>query len=89
MFAAEYGSFRGYLPFQTVFRYYPPYEHAVTMLAVILCGYAIIRYYLNIERFSRFLLVGGFGATVIMYLLVAFQWVNFLDSPAILLQKET
>ena len=44
MFTAEYGSFRGYISYPVIFRYYPPIEHSVETLSIVLMGYAFIRF---------------------------------------------
>ncbi|OGQ98672.1 MAG: hypothetical protein A2505_10240 [Deltaproteobacteria bacterium RIFOXYD12_FULL_55_16] len=82
MFTAEYGSFRGYISFPTIFRYYPPLEHAVAILSIILMGYAFLRFYFSFERFSRFFLICSSLLTVVIYLVIAPLWINFLEATA-------
>lgn len=79
MFTAEYGSFRGYLSFPAIFRYYPPLEHAVAILSIILMGYAFLRFYFGFERFSRFFLIYSSILTTVTYVIIAPLWINFLD----------
>lgn len=80
MFVAEYGSFRGHVSFPVLFRYYPPYEHAVTMFSVILMGYAFLRYYLDFAKFSRVYLIACSAVTFLLYLITAPLWIKFLDA---------
>jgi len=87
MFIAEYGSFRGYVSFPALFRYYPPYEHAVTMLSVILMGYAFLRYYLDFEKFARLFLIACSAVTFCLYLITAPLWIRFLDEALLLSPK--
>jgi len=79
MFVAEYGSFRGYFAFASVFRFYPPVEHAAAILATILMGYAFLRTYFNFETFSRFFLIATSILTSVTYVVIAPLWVQFLD----------
>jgi PAS domain S-box-containing protein len=80
MFTAEYGSFRGYISFKTIFHYYPPLEHAVETLAIILMGYAFLRFYFNFNTLSRLYLIIGSTITVLAYLVTAPLWYRFLDA---------
>ncbi len=80
MFTAEYGSFRGYLSFPAVFRYYPPIEHSVETLSIILMGYAFIRFYFNFEKFSRLFLICSSSLTLFTYIVTAPLWIMFLDA---------
>jgi len=79
MFTAEYGSFRGYIPYHVIFRYYPPIEHSVETLSIVLMGYAFIRFYFNYDRFSRIFLIGSSLVTALTYVIIAPMWTNFLD----------
>lgn len=79
MFTAEYGSFRGYIPYQSIFRYYPPIEHSVETLSIILMGYAFLRFYFNYEKFSRFFLICSSLLTMLTYIIIAPLWTSFLD----------
>lgn len=82
MFTAEYGSFRGYISFPTIFRYYPPLEHAVAILSIILMGYAFLRFYFSFERFSRFFLICSSLLTAVIYIIIAPLWISFLEATA-------
>lgn len=82
MFTAEYGSFRGYLSFPEIFRYYPPLEHATAIISIILMGYAYLRFYFNYEKFSRWFLICSSALTLCTYVIIAPLWVMFLDSVA-------
>ena len=42
MFIAEYGAWRGFVPFNFIYNYYPPLEHAITMLSCSFTGYAFL-----------------------------------------------
>jgi len=80
MFTAEYGSFRGYISFPTIFRYYPPLEHSVETLSIILMGYAFLRFYFNFEQSSRLFLIGSSLVTALAYAITAPLWPRFLDA---------
>jgi len=80
MFTSEYGSFRGYISFPSIFRYYPPIEHSIETLSIILMGYAFIRFYFNFERFSRIFLIGSSILTALTYSITAPLWPRFLDA---------
>jgi PAS domain S-box-containing protein len=80
MFTAEYGSFRGYISFPIMFRYYPPLEHSIATLSIVLMGYAFLRFYFNFGKFSRLFLIGSSCLTVLTYLIIAPLWVRFLDT---------
>lgn len=82
MFTAEYGSFRGFISFSTIFRYYPPLEHAVATLSILLMGYAFLRFYFNFDRFARQFLIGSTAVTILTYLVIAPLWIRFLDTAA-------
>lgn len=82
MFTVEYGSFRGYLSFEQVFRYYPPIEHTVETLAIIMMGFAFLRFYFNYERFSRWYLVVSSVITLLAFIVIAPMWIRFLDASA-------
>lgn len=78
MFFAEYGSGRGYFNFEIFYRYYPPLEHAATMLVGILIAYAFMGYGGSSRRYqSRFLSV-AVSITIILYLATAIGWPTFL-----------
>lgn len=79
MFMAEYGSFRGYISYPVIFRYYPPIEHSVETLSIVLMGYAFIRFYFNFDRFSRLFLIGSSSITALTYIVIAPSWASFLD----------
>ena len=79
MFTAEYGSFRGYISFPAIFRYYPPLEHTAAIFSIILMGYAFLRFYFSFERFSRLFLICSSLLTLTTYLIVAPLWLRFLD----------
>ncbi|MBI5056078.1 MAG: PAS domain S-box protein [Nitrospirae bacterium] len=78
MFAAEYGSYREYVPFDFMFKYYPPLEHAATMLSCIFIAYAFLYYLLKWRTLSRsFFIISSF-VTVLVYAITASQWPDFL-----------
>ncbi|MCF6178214.1 MAG: response regulator [Geopsychrobacter sp.] len=78
MFVSEYGSFRGYFAFDTIFKYYPPIEHAVAILSIILMGYAFLRVYFNFEKFAHYFLIVSSTVTLITYLVISPLWISFL-----------
>jgi PAS domain S-box-containing protein len=80
IFTVEYGSFRGYISYPTIFRYYPPIEHSFETLSIILMGYAFIRFYFNFEKFSRLFLICSSCLTVLTYIIIAPLWIRFLDA---------
>lgn len=82
MFTAEYGSFRGYIDFAVIFRYYPPLEHTVAILSIALMGYAFLRFSFNFAKFSQLFLLYSSILTILTYLIIAPLWVRFLDSSA-------
>ncbi len=83
MFFAEYGSFRGYISFATIFLYYPPLEHAVAILSIILMGYAFLRFHFNLARLARIFLIYSSFLTIVCYIIVAPLWIQFLKATAL------
>jgi PAS domain S-box-containing protein len=45
-------------------------------------GYAFIRFYFNLEKFSRAFLIGSSVLTIITYIITAPLWINYLDLTA-------
>jgi two-component system cell cycle sensor histidine kinase/response regulator CckA len=80
MFVAEYGSFRGYISFPAIFRYYPPLEHSVAILAIIMMGYSFLRFYFSYEKFSRYFLIYSSLLTILTYIIIAPLWITFLKA---------
>ena len=78
MFAAEYGSHRGFLSFDALYPFYPPFEHAATMLSGIFIATAFINYTLGLPAFSRRFFAAASAVTVIVYGLSAALWPVFL-----------
>lgn len=78
MFTAEFGSWRGWVPFVPLYRFYPPLEHAATMLSVLFIGSAFLNYLGKWERFARNFLIGTIGTTLILYGVTAISWPRFL-----------
>jgi PAS domain S-box-containing protein len=79
MFLAEYGSHRGHLSFAAFHPFYPPIEHAATMLAGIFICYAFMSYDSRGETFqNRFLAVSSFVALAI-YAVTAVGWPAYLE----------
>ncbi|MBI5640054.1 MAG: response regulator [Nitrospirae bacterium] len=78
MFVAEYGGLRGFLSFESAFRFYPPAEHAITMFSCLLIGYAFMRFFLPWQRFSRLFLITGSSAIGLLYLAAAPAWIFYL-----------
>ncbi len=84
MFTAEYGAWRQVVPFDFMYNYYPPLEHAATMISGLFIGYAFLNYQLNSPNFSRPFLAFSTFTTLVLYLLTTFQWPGFLaDHPGI------
>jgi PAS domain S-box-containing protein len=82
MFIAEYGSFRGYISFPAIFRYYPPLEHSVAILSIILMAYAFLRFYFGYEKFARLFLIYSSLLTFFTYIVIAPLWITFLNNAA-------
>lgn len=78
MFLAEYGSGHGYFNFDILYRYYPPLEHAATLLVGILIAYAFMRYVGSKKRYHSLFLLGGVAVTLILYLATAADWPQYL-----------
>lgn len=79
MFIAEYGSYRGHFSFDSLYRIYPPFEHAATMLVGIFISYAFMSYGTGSKNHqSRFLAISTF-ITVLIYLVTAIGWPAFLS----------
>ncbi|WP_054698731.1 hypothetical protein [Geotalea toluenoxydans] len=78
MFAAEYGAWRQMVPFDFMYNYYPPLEHAATMISGLLIGYAFLNYQLHCPNFSRPFLAGSLFTTIVLYWLTAAHWPDFL-----------
>ncbi len=79
MFAAEYGSQRGLIEFGGIYPFYPPFEHAATMLSCIFIATAFSNYLLGWDRFSRIYFASASGVTLILYAVVAALWPAFLQ----------
>ncbi len=78
MFFAEYGAWRGRVPFNFIYTYYPPLEHAFTMLSCSFIGYAFLNYHLRWESFPlRFFKISS-SIIILLYIVVAFSWPGFL-----------
>ncbi|MBI5676500.1 MAG: sensor histidine kinase [Nitrospirae bacterium] len=64
--------------FDTLHQFYPPIEHAISLTASILIGYAFLRYFSPMKRFPRLYLRAGIVVSIIIYLLTAPLWIDFL-----------
>jgi putative methionine-R-sulfoxide reductase with GAF domain len=81
MFLAEYGSGRGYFNFDVFYRFYPPLEHAITILVGIFISYAFMRYGGEIcKRCQNRFLVISLSLTLTLYLATAIGWPIYLLS---------
>jgi signal transduction histidine kinase len=80
LFVAEYGSWRGYISFEAIYHFFPPFEHAATMLSGVLVGFAFMLYFLDWIKFSRLFVTSGLITIVILYLITAPLWVSFLHA---------
>jgi len=78
MFSAEYGSRRGLVPFDFMYRYYPPLEHAATMLSCILIAFAFLQQVRIDKRFTAWFLRIATAITLTIYLVTAVGWQRFL-----------
>ncbi len=78
MFTAEYGSNRGFLSFESLYPFYPPFEHAATMLSGIFISTAFINYLLEWPTLSRRFFGAASAVTLIIYVLTAALWPVFL-----------
>ncbi len=80
MFVAEYGSWRGYISFETLYHFFPPFEHAATMLSGVLVGFAFMLYFLDRVKFSRLFVTSGLIMIALLYMIIAPLWVSFLHA---------
>ncbi len=80
MFLLEYGTLRGFLPVSISFAAYPPLEHALTGLGRVLLGFAFLTYYFPERRIGRHYLIAGTGAFLLLYLVTAPLWIDFLKA---------
>ena len=78
MFIAEYGGWRGFVPFSFLYTYYPPLEHAFTMLSCVFIGYAFLNYHLHWKVYPRRFIQASATITVILYMVIAVAWPSFL-----------
>lgn len=78
MFLAEYGSSRGHFTFEIFYRYYPPLEHAATMLVGILISYAFMRYGDSSKKLQVRFLTISLAVTVILYVTIATGWSSYV-----------
>lgn len=77
MFFAEFGSDRGYFNFDVFYRYYPPMEHAATMLVGVLIAFAFMGVR-NSKTFQKTFLSVGIATTATLYVITAIGWPTFL-----------
>jgi len=80
MLFGEYGAGLGYLPLGLTFKFYPPFEHALTMSSGLLISYAFINYFSVWPRHARRYLILGALSIGGLYLVVAPLWIGFLAS---------
>ena len=78
MFTSEYGSLRGYIPFDYMYNFYPPLERAATMLSCILIASAFMNYLVKEQHISRTFMICSSVITVIIYIASAPQWPAYL-----------
>ena len=82
MLTAEYGSLRGYISFDFMYKFYPPLEHAATMISCILIAFAFMNYLGKKEHISRRFVIISSVITFILYVAIALQWPAYLkDDP--------
>ncbi len=72
--ATEYGSHRGLFDFDAILPYYPPLEHAVELLALVVAGYAFLGHFLGRRGGARLMLVAGVTASLGLYAVTAPAW---------------
>jgi CheY-like chemotaxis protein len=80
MFVSEYGSWLGYFSFASVLKFFPPFEHALTMLTGLFISYAFINYFKVWECYARSYLLGGTMAIGLLYLIIATAWPDYLTA---------
>ncbi len=80
MFVSEYGAYRGYLGYQKFYQIYPPFEHAATMVSIILVAYAFLRYFVKWDRFSLIYLYVALGWTILLWAFVSPLWIGYLNA---------
>ncbi len=79
MFAAEYGGMRGLLSFDSLHRFYPPFEHAATMLSGIFISTAFINYLGKKQApLSRRYFLTSVSVTLFLYVVTASLWPGYL-----------
>jgi len=78
MFVMQYGSWRGFIPHDVVFRLYPPIEHSLTLLASLLLGYSFMKYFLPWQRFSYYFFITSVAVISLLYLTTAPLWISYL-----------
>ncbi len=78
MFLAEYGSSRGHFNFDVFYRYYPPLEHAATLLVGIFIASSFMRYGGSGKRYQAVYLPVGVVITFFIYLATAIEWPIYL-----------
>jgi signal transduction histidine kinase len=72
--ATEFGSSRGLFDFQAILPWYPPLEHALELVALVLAAYAFLAHFLGHRGGARTLLLAGLGASVALYAVTAPAW---------------
>lgn len=80
MFFMEYGAYRGFFSYLNTHFFYPPFEHALTMLSVVIIGFAFLSVFLNNSKFSKTFMVVSITIIAGLYIVTAPQWYNFLKS---------
>ncbi len=78
MFTAEYGSNRGLVSFDFMFLYYPPLEHAATMLSCTVIAFAFLQQVGVNNRFTAWFLRISIAVTLTIYGFTALDWQRFL-----------
>lgn len=78
MFLAEYGSYRGHFSFASLYSFYPPFEHAVTMLVGIFISYAFMRYGTGSRGYKSGFMAISVLVTLAIYAVTAVGWPGFL-----------
>lgn len=74
-----YGDWLGFLPRTFTHPYYPPIEHAVNAMAVVLIGHAFMYYFQAARSYRTTYLYLSVASIVLVYLVGAPDWARFLD----------
>lgn len=74
LLVAQYGSWRGFIDHASIHHFYPPIEHAISLMVYVLMSYAFLRYFISSGELARAFLSGGSFLTLCAYLITAPSW---------------